>query len=93
MMKLGKIVAVDTTDRLLNAFSERVLRVRIDGELPHSQMAARTRQVGAWHHFAIHDLAEVEARLAALRIAGVHVTNMEVAEPDLEEVFLKLMHR
>lgn len=93
MMKLGKIVAMDTTDRLLNAFSARVLRVRIDGELPSSLIAARTRQAGAWHHFAIHDLAEVEARLAALRSAGVHVTNMEVAEPDLEEVFLKLMHR
>ena len=93
MMKLGKIVAMDTTDQLLSAFSERVLRVRIEGELPPSQVAARTRQVGAWHHFAIHDLAEVEVLLAGLRSAGVHITNMEVAEPDLEEVFLNVMHR
>ena len=92
MMKLGKIVAMDTTDHLLNAFSERVLRVKIDGALPNSQVAARTRLMGAWHHFAIHDLGEVETRLAALRQAGARITNMEVAEPDLEEVFVNVMN-
>ncbi len=91
MMKMGKIVAMDTTDHLLNAFSERVLRVKIDGELPPSLAYARTQQLGAWHHFTIHDLAEVETRLAVLREAGVHITNMEVAEPDLEEVFVNVM--
>ena len=84
---------MDTTDHLLNAFSERVLRVKIDGELPLSQVAVRTRQQGAWHHFTIHDLAEVETRLSGLREAGARITNMEVAEPDLEEVFLNVMHR
>ena len=93
MMKMGRIVAMDTTDHLLNAFSERVLRVKIDGELPLSQVAVRTRQQGAWHHFTIHDLAEVETRLSGLREAGARITNMEVAEPDLEEVFLNVMHR
>ena len=93
MMKLGKIVAMDTTDHLLNAFSERVLRVKINGELPPSQMQVRTRQTGAWHHFAIHDLSEVETRLAALREAGAHITNLEVAEPDLEEVFVNVMNK
>ena len=93
MMKLGRIVALDTTDHLLNAFSERVLRVKIDGALPPSQIAARTRQQGAWHHFAIHDLAEVETRLAGLREAGARITNLEVAEPDLEEVFVNVMNR
>ena len=91
MMKMGKIVAMDTTEHLLNAFSERVLRVKIDGELPPSLASTRTRQLGAWHHFTIHDLAEVETRLAVLREAGVHITNMEVAEPDLEEVFVNVM--
>ncbi len=91
MMKAGKIVAMDTTGHLLNAFSERVLRVKIDGELPPAQAALRMRQAGAWHHFAIHDLTEVEAKLAGLREAGVRITHMEVAEPDLEEVFVNVM--
>ena len=93
MMKLGKIVAMDSTDNLLNAFSERVLRVKVDGELPPSLAAGRSRQTGQWHHFAINHLAEVEVRLAGLREADVRITNMEVAEPDLEEVFVKVMNR
>jgi ABC-2 type transport system ATP-binding protein len=93
MLKMGRIVAMDSTDNLLNAFSERVLRVKVDGELPVALAAVRSRQSGAWHHFAINHLADVEARLAGLREAGVRVTNMEVAEPDLEEVFVKVMNR
>ena len=93
MLKQGQIVAMDTTEHLLNAFSERVLRVKIDGDLPAALLAARTKQVDAWHYFEIRDYAEVENKLAQLREAGVHIANLEVAEPDLEEVFVKLMHR
>ena len=93
MLKQGKIVAMDTTQNLLNAFSVRVLRVKLDGGFPPSMVASRTKQDGAWHFFEIHDYAEVEARLAQLRNAGAHIVNLEVAEPDLEEVFVKLMHR
>ena len=35
----------------------------------------------------------MEAALAALREAGATVASLEVAEPELEEVFVKLMHR
>ena len=93
MMKQGKIIAMDTTQHLLNAFSERVLRVKLEGELPAIMRANRTKQDGAWHCFEIHDYAEVETRLAQLRNGGAHITNLEVTEPDLEEVFVKLMHR
>ncbi len=91
MMKQGKVVAMDTTEHLLNAFSERVLRVKLEGELPTALIAARTKQRGAWHHFSIHDYHEVEATLARLREAGAVIANMEVAEPELEEVFVKIM--
>jgi ABC-2 type transport system ATP-binding protein len=93
MMKQGRIVAMDTTEHLLNAFSERVLRVKIDGELSVALLQARAKQDGGWHFFPIYDYDEVETRLAQLRASGVHITNLEVAEPDLEEVFVKLMHK
>jgi hypothetical protein len=35
----------------------------------------------------------VEDALARLREAGVAVANLEVSEPDLEEVFVKVMRR
>ena len=93
MLKQGKIVAMDTTQHLLNAFSERVLRVKLDGELPAALLASRAKQEDAWHFFEIHDYAEVETKLAQLHHSGARILNMEVAEPDLEEVFVKLMHR
>ena len=93
MMKRGKIIAMDTTQHLLNAFSERVLRVKLEGELPAVMLASRTKQDGAWHCFEIHDYADVETRLAQLRNGGARITHLEVTEPDLEEVFVKLMHR
>ncbi|MFO0114228.1 MAG: ABC transporter ATP-binding protein [Betaproteobacteria bacterium] len=93
MMKRGAIVAMDTTDHLLNAFSERVLRVIISGELPPPLVAQRTKQSDAWHCFSINDYAEVEPLLAQMRMQRVAIQKMEVTEPDLEEVFLKVMSR
>jgi ABC-2 type transport system ATP-binding protein len=93
MMKAGAIVALDTTDHLLNAFSERVLKVIVSGDLPAPLVAKRAKQSGAWHYFSIQDYAEVELLLAEMRSLGVTVTKMEVTEPDLEEVFLKVMNK
>jgi ABC-2 type transport system ATP-binding protein len=35
--------------------------------------------------------AQVESALARLREAGATVANLEVSEPELEEVFVKIM--
>ena len=92
MLKQGKVVALDTTEHLLAAFSERVLRVKLsNGALPHTLLAKEVKQDGAWHHFTIRDYREVEEVLAALREGGAAITQMEVAEPELEKVFVKVM--
>lgn len=93
MMKKGQVVAMDTTAHLLSAFSERVLRVVLEDELPAILVTARLRQEGAWHCFEIRDYAEVEQKLAELRNCAARIVNLEVTEPDLEDVFVKLMHR
>jgi ABC-2 type transport system ATP-binding protein len=93
MMKQGRIVAMDTTEHLLNAFSERVLKVKLVDTLPTTLVVSRLKEEGAWQHFSIHDLSEVEIMLARLREAGCSITNMEVSEPELEEVFIKIMHQ
>ena len=41
---------------------------------------------------ALDGYERVEGVLAALRTAGVRVLEMEVAQPDLEEVFVKIMN-
>ena len=92
MMKEGRIVALDSTARLLADFSQRVLRVKLEGsELPASLARGATRDAsGAWR-IPIVDVAHVEQALAALRSAGAVVSSLEVAEPELEEVFVKIM--
>jgi hypothetical protein len=41
---------------------------------------------------ALEKYDELEGVLAALRTAGVRIQEMEVVHPDLEEVFVKIMH-
>jgi ABC-2 type transport system ATP-binding protein len=94
MMKAGRIVALDSTRRLLDSFAERVLRVKLaTGVLPPSLGAAGGPDAAGWHRIPVADAAHVEAALAKLREAGLAVTHLEVAEPELEEVFVKIMAR
>jgi len=94
MMKEGRIVALGSTARLLADFSERVLRVKLDrGELPAALAAGATHEAsGAWR-IPIVDIAHVEQALRQIREAGVAVESLEVAEPELEEVFVRIMRR
>jgi ABC-2 type transport system ATP-binding protein len=92
MMRDGRIVALDSTARLLAAFSERVLRVQLEGcELPPALAARAVAEPAGWWRIPVKDSAHVEQALAKLREAGATVASLEVAEPELEEVFVKIM--
>jgi ABC-2 type transport system ATP-binding protein len=94
MMKDGRIVALDSTANLLASFSERLLRVQIEGgAMPPGLLARATPEAGGWWRIAVEDVAHVEDALAKLREAGVTVASLEVAEPELEEVFVRIMRR
>ena len=54
MMKAGRIVALDSTERLLAAFSERVLRVKLEGcELPASLAAGAALDAAGWQRIPV----------------------------------------
>jgi ABC-2 type transport system ATP-binding protein len=92
MMKAGRIVALDSTRQLLAGFSERVLRVKLEaGELPAELAEQATRDAAGWHRIPVSGAAQVEVSLARLRESGVLISHLEVAEPELEEVFVKIM--
>jgi len=94
MLKEGRIVALDSTANLLAAFSERVLRVKLEGcALPAALTPGATLDAAGWWRIPISDLGHVEAALASLREAGAAIASLEVAEPELEQVFVKIMHR
>ena len=92
MMRDGRIVALDRTASLLDAFSERVLRVKLAGcELPETLSAQARKEPTGWWRIPVQDIAHVEQALARLREAGSTIESLAVAEPELEEVFLKIM--
>jgi ABC-2 type transport system ATP-binding protein len=94
MMRDGRIVALDSTVRLLASFSERVLRVKLEGcALPVALAARATDEGGGWWRMPVSDVAHVEDALARLRESGATVAGLEVTEPELEEVFVKIMRR
>ena len=90
MLKAGRVVALERTSTLLKAASGSVLQFKTDTELPFD-LAVQARVMGRIVQLPAHDAAEIEQHLAALRLAGVPVHDMEIRRPDLEDVFLQVM--
>ena len=95
MLKQGQVVALDTTQNLLRLHSGCYVELRLaSGHLPDAlaPLVVERREDGAYR-FALKDYIEVENLMAQLRAAQVRVQEMEVMQPDLEEVFVQIMHR
>ena len=90
MLKQGRVVALDRTSALLAGTASTMLRFKTDQPLP-ATLAAQARVTGRIAQVSAHDAAEVEAILAQLRGAGVHVEDLEIGRADLEDVFLEIM--
>ncbi len=92
MLKRGQIVALERTSDLLKAATSQVLRFKLDGDLPPS-LASRARVTGRIVQLPVHDAVEIENHLAAVRQAGLVAEDVEIRQPDLEDVFLEVMNR
>ena len=97
MMKDGRIVALDNTASLLQAGAERRLVLDLDAQALPAFLTPRLRgreggSEGGRYLLDLPDYADLEGILAGLRMAGVTVHDMTVRQPDLEEVFLRVMH-
>lgn len=90
MLKAGRVVALAPTSELLASASGSVLRCSVDADLP-PDLAAQARVTGRVVQFNAPDAGAIEARLAALRAAGLQVSDVEIRRPDLEDVFLQVM--
>src|SRR5262245_25196432 len=91
MLKAGRIVALDTTSELIRRFHALYLRVRLDGPIPAALAGRAVESEPGRHTFKLAEYAEVEAALAELRAAGTRILEMELVQPDLEEVFVQIM--
>lgn len=92
MLKQGKIVALDSIRNLINGIQGCSIQLRLSSETlpPILQEWPGTRHEGL-HIFKIKDYFQVETLLAILRSEHIQVLEMQLQQPDLEEVFIKIM--
>lgn len=94
MLKQGRVVALDTTQNLINAVSEQVLKLRLDPDrLPASLESLAGASENGERTLALQGYGTLEHVLAELRRAGIRILEMQLLQPDLEEVFVKIMRK
>jgi ABC-2 type transport system ATP-binding protein len=92
MLKLGRVVALDTTQNLLRRHSGCYIELRLAPDrLPDSlaPLAVQRREEG--YRLALRDYGEVERVMAELRANGIAIQELEVMHLDLEDVFVQVM--
>jgi ABC-2 type transport system ATP-binding protein len=92
MLKRGQVVALERTSDLLKSATSQVLRMKLDGNLPPG-LAAVARVTGRIVQLPVHNALEIENHLATIRAAGLVAEDVEIRQPDLEDVFIEVMNR
>ncbi len=94
MLKGGRLVALDTTANLLKHIPGCAVRVKLaENRLPPALAHLPSSRDGDSFRLQLAEYAEVEGVLKALRAAGAAVQELEVLQPDLEEVFVRIMRQ
>ncbi|MDH4189104.1 MAG: ABC transporter ATP-binding protein [Betaproteobacteria bacterium] len=92
MLKAGRIVALDSTENLLASFSGLYLKLRLERDELPDRLAARVhRRDGARVTLKLGDYTELEQLLHDLREAGIAIAELDLQQPDLEEVFMRVV--
>lgn len=92
MLKQGKIVALDSTKNLINNANGCLIRLRLSSDtLPSELQPLLESYAEGCFILRVSNYSKIESVLAALRIAQVRVLEMELMQPDLKDVFVKIM--
>ena len=92
MLKQGKVVALDSTQNLINSISGASVRLRLSPDtLPAALQPLLSSHDEGYYVLTVKEYSEIEDVMAALRRAQVQVLEMQLLQPDLEEVFVKIM--
>ena len=92
MLKQGRIVALDSTRKLLERFSVLRLSLRLEAaeRLPEA-LLARASFCEGFLNFQLSRPDEVEPLLAAIRESGCRLRDLRMSTTDLEDVFIEVM--
>jgi ABC-2 type transport system ATP-binding protein len=91
MLKRGQIVALDSTQNLLNSVAGCRVRLKLSGALPSRLSAEIVEQSRDECLLSLPSYPALEQVLAELREAGLTVLEMSLQEHDLEDVFIRVM--
>ncbi len=91
MLKRGQVVALDSTQNLLDSVVGCRVRLRLAGVLPAALLSQVIERTEDDYLLALPSYQALEQVLAELRVAGVPVQEMSLLQPDLEDVFLRVM--
>lgn len=92
MLRQGGIVALDSTQNLLKRFFGCYVKFKLaPHQLPVALKPLLAAESEGEFRLALRDYDQLEGVMAALRVAGSTVQELEVMPPDLEEVFVKIM--
>ena len=92
MLKQGKIVALDSTKNLINSTNGCLIRLRLSSDtLPLELCSLLESYTEDCFILRVNNYSKIENVLAELRTAQIRVLEMELMQPDLEEVFVKIM--
>ncbi len=92
MLKQGEIVALDSTENLLNRVPGKNLRLRLaPSHLPSTLHPMLRANEGDIWTLALSEAAQIEFVLAELRAADVRIEDMQLIEADLEDVFMEIV--
>ncbi|MDE2310029.1 MAG: ABC transporter ATP-binding protein [Betaproteobacteria bacterium] len=93
MLKQGRIVALDSTQNLLNSVAGFRVRLKLAGGLPAALLPQVIEQEDDGCLLALPSYQALEQVLAQLREASVAVHEMALQQADLEDVFLQVVGR
>ena len=93
LMKQGEVIALDSTKNLLASIPGKNLKLKLSAEIPESLKHMVRHQDGLDYMLNLNEIIQIEFVLAELRNAKISVLDIQLIEPDLEDVFVDLIGR
>ncbi|MGE9549256.1 ABC transporter ATP-binding protein [Snodgrassella sp. CS2] len=90
MLKHGEIVALDSTENLLHAETDKQLALTLDQKLPENLRQQIIKEDGYNYLLKLADYSQLATMLQSLQNQNINVRNLQILENDLENVFLRL---
>ena len=91
MLRGGRLIALDQTANLLRRLADVRMTVRLAGALPATLAPQLIEERAGRFVLRLAQASDVEQVMAACRMAGATVEEVEVGHADLEDVFVQLM--